>query len=681
MRFRGYLAVILAATSCSAFALDGEWEDFKYSLKSTVTMGLGIRAEKRNLDQVAKLSVPGQGNLCTSGVGSNNGCTTTVGNQALINARGGFTGVNTDAGDWNYNQGDITDSIISYTPEFKLQRGDVKVEFSGLFYYDPVNANFTEFHADNFYQPTYTQRSQRVVNAYARGAELRKAFIQINQDVLGQSFSFRLGRQILPWGESLLVLFNNLNQLNPVDANAAARPGFQLGNLSTPVNMAVLSFPVMNNLSVELVAPLEWRPVRAPPFGSFASSTNAINNDYAILGLGNQHDDPNGIGKPYSNNNLISSNPYRLRVLPDDYARASNFGQYGARMTYIAEWLNNTEVSLHYLHYHSQFPYLSGYATNATCLRNVSNIVSAAVACNGFNGTINSGSGTDPLPINSAKLFLDYPENIDLFGVSFNTKLAGLALSGEYAYRPNMPLQIETTDIIFALLQPALPRQDISVGAATIPSARHAIPDYLSQYRGIDIQANQLVHGYERFHMHNVSLSALKLMPHNPFGADVMTAILELGATYIDNMPDFHVLPLNGSGDKTHPSAGADGTGNGSGSSAPDTRRLNPTTQTFDIPTKLSYGYRTVIKLAYNRLVPGVVLEPSLIFLHDLRGITPSPQTNFIEGRKVANLGVGMRFPNQLLLGTAYEAKFGSNAREYLDRDRDRVVVYGSYSF
>ena len=47
----------------------------------------------------------------------------------------------------------------------------------------------------------------------------------------------------------------------------------------------------------------------------------------------------------------------------------------------------------------------------------------------------------------------------------------------------------------------------------------------------------------------------------------------------------------------------------------------------------------------------------------------------------MANLGLVMRFPNQLQLGAGYEAKFGSNIREYLERDRDRILLYGSYSF
>lgn len=688
MTIRGLLlAACLTSLAGSVSALEGELAGINYTVKSRVLVGVGIRAEDRDLNQVAKLSVPGQENLCNN---NNNGCTTEQGNRDLINAKGSFSGTNGDDGNWNYNKGDITDSSILFSPEIKLQRGDVKVEFSGLFYYDPVNADFTEYHADDLYQPTRTHRADNVVDVYARRAELRKAYFQYTPEIFGQSFNLKVGRQVLPWGESLLVLFNNLNQLNPLDANAAARPGFQLSDVSTPINMAVLSFPILDSLSLELVAPLEWRAVRAPPHGSFASTLDPVDNNFLTLGLGNQHEDPNQISTPYGNNGLLTSTSYSPRVLPAEFGYASDKGQYGGRLTYVADWLNEgTEISLHYLHYHSQFPYLSGYAANESCWHRSSGANGSLAfldATNDCGGFANVPGGRDPLTVDTLKVFLEYPEDIDLFGLSFNTNLGGVAVSGEYAYRPNMPLQILTTDVLFALLQPALPTQDLTavpgsplMAGTVIPSGRNAVPDYLSRYRGFEVQGNQLIHGYERFPVHNVSMSMLKLFPHNPFGADDMTTILELGATYIENMTGSQVLPLNGPGENTHTSPGADGTGSTTG--ATDTRRQNPTQQTWNRPTALSYGYRAVARLAYNTLIPGAVFEPSLIFFHDLKGITPAPQSNFIEGRKVANLGLVLRFPNELQLGAGYEAKFGSTVREYLERDRDRILLYGSYSF
>lgn len=444
--------------------------------------------------------------------------------------------------------------------------------------------------------------------------------------------------------------------------------------------MAVLSFPLGDSVSAELVAPLEWRPVNAPPHGSFAALSDIPFNHFITLG-GNIHEDPNFESSVYYPASLISSSSYTAKLLPAEYGFASDTGQYGGRLTYVADWLNDgTEISLHYLHYHSQLPYLSGFAAKSTCIKpNTTTLPGALVDCMGFKGSLYQG-GQEPLPINTSVFFLDYPENIDLMGISFNTNVYGVALSGEYAYRPNMPLQIHTTDLVYALTQTALPQNEINGGVANLPSRNRGIPSYLAAYRG-GVEAEKLVRGYERFPVSNVSISGLKLFPNNPFGADDMISILEVGATYVHRMPDFHELPLNGSGDNTHPSAGADGTGNGDGSTAPDTGRLTPTTQTFNIPTALSYGYRTVNRLVYHKLIPGAVFEPTLTFFHDLKGITPSPTTNFIQGRRSASLTMQLRFPNELLLGAGYEAKFGGSEKENLEQDRDRMVVYSTFSF
>jgi len=697
---RGLMWVICLLTFATpSWALEGELAGIRFNVKTNVLAGVAFRAEDRDLNQVAKLSIPGQESLCDgndSAGQASNGCTSVQGNRDLINAKGAFTGTNSDDGNWNYDKGDITDSAIRISPEIKLQRGDLKVEFSGLFYYDPVNANFEEFHADSTYQPERTPRDQNVVDIYARRAELRKAFFQYTPEVFGLPINLKVGRQVLPWGESLLTLFHNLNQLNPLDANAAVRPGFQLSDVSTPVNMAVVSFPILDSLSLELVAPLEWQGVRAPPHGSFASTLDPVDNDYLTLGLGNQKENPDRVPTAYGNNGLITRTSYSPKVLPPEFGYASDKGQYGGRLTYVADWLNNgTEISLHYLHYHSPFPYLSGFAADESCWhrssgRNLNGSPNGNLAfldalsdCRGF---ANAPGGENPLTVDTLKVFLDYPENIDMFGLSFNTNVLGVALSGEYAYRPNMPLQILTTDVLFSLLQPALPTQDLIavpnsplMAGTIIPSGENALPSYIEKYRGFQVQGNQYVQGYERFPVHNISLSFLKLFPHNPFGADDMTTILELGATYIDNMTGSQELPLNGPGENTHTSPGADGTGTASGT--PDTRRQNPTQQTWNRPTELSYGYRAVARFAYNNLIPGAVFEPSIIFFHDLKGITPAPQANFIEGRRIANVGLVLRFPNQLQLGAGYEAKFGSNIREYLERDRDRILFYGTYSF
>src|SRR3546814_11113520 len=92
-------------------------------------------------------------------------------------------------------------------------------------------------------------------------------------------------------------------------------------------------------------------------------------------------------------------------------------------------------------------------------------------------------SGKDPLQVDTATLFLDYPENIQLYVISFNTNIGSWAVSGEYGYRPNQPLQILQSDVLFATLGPAFPAQDIPIGLNTVtdPALLSALPGALAQ--------------------------------------------------------------------------------------------------------------------------------------------------------------------------------------------------------
>ena len=67
-----------------------------------------------------------------------------------------------------------------------------------------------------------------------------------------------------------------------------------------------------------------------------------------------------------------------------------------------------------------------------------------------------------------AKTFLDYPKNIQMFGMSFNTNLGSWSLAGEYSIRPQLPVQVQVPDVLFAALQPAFPKQDIPVNLGIV---------------------------------------------------------------------------------------------------------------------------------------------------------------------------------------------------------------------
>ena len=103
---------------------------------------------------------------------------------------------------------------------------------------------------------------------------------------------------------------------------------------------------------------------------------------------------------------------------------AKNGGQFGLSLRYYAEKLRGTEFGFYYLNYHSRLPLISGAAV------------------------------TSLLDFRTGKYWTEYPENIHLWGASFNTTVGTWALSGEVTYRPNAPLQIDDVEILFAGLTP-----------------------------------------------------------------------------------------------------------------------------------------------------------------------------------------------------------------------------------
>lgn len=95
--------------------------------------------------------------------------------------------------------------------------------------------------------------------------------------------------------------------------------------------------------------------------------------------------------------------------------------------------MNETEFGLFYINYHSRLP-----------------IVSAKT------GT-REGALTGDYA-GSSRYIVEYPEDIHLFGASFNTMLqrSGVALKGECTYRPNMPLSKRGERTIFIIRQSLL---------------------------------------------------------------------------------------------------------------------------------------------------------------------------------------------------------------------------------
>jgi hypothetical protein len=477
----------------------GDDEAIEGVLNSTVMVGAAIRMQDRHTDYLGKANI--NPDVCG---GPNQSCQGLFRDQghpatALANAPGQFS-PNYDDGNWNYDKGDLTSGIAKITQDLTLTYGNYGFFTKGLYYYDWVNADFTEYHPNELNasnkEGLVTPDPALGLDQYGKGAPVYRKrnggelLSQVGAEVQlldayffgsvplwdDKELSFKIGRQLINWGESLLQALNSLNQANPVNANNYYRVGYQVEEIFTPLNMVSFSFEPFYNASFEAFYQLEWQPLEAPAPGTMYAVSDVVGVDnavnYAYVNFGGAPEDPDGLAfplyNPLSGVTNTSTTIERLKDREPDTA-----GQYGVSLKYYAEELNNgTEFGLYYMNYHSRLPYASFFSTVASCARREGNAlgidaydpVSFLAACPDLP-IVHELIGADPanatsnaVPLDTVKLMVEYPEDIHLMGVSFATTAFGWSFQGEVAYRPNAPLQVDTEDLVFAAFGPTLSR-------------------------------------------------------------------------------------------------------------------------------------------------------------------------------------------------------------------------------
>ncbi len=682
----------LAATSASAW--DYSWAGIDFSIENRVSIGAAWRMEERDNALLGKLNVPGQQNLCAP-----EDCLGLDGSvepiRRLVNAEGGYTLHNTDNGNMNYDQYDPVAAVTKLSTKITATWDNFIFKFSGIGFYDPINTDFEETHNNTRLQPRHTDRGREVEERYAKNAEVREAFINGLFTVFDRELSLTLGQQRLRWGEANLHLFNTLDVINPLDAGLARMPGFSIGEINIPVGLAVASATLTESLSLEAFYQYDWEPVRPDPAGSFLSVNDvAGGGDYAILGLGQFAEDPNKQYVSEGNARLISSATRTLFIPNERFAAPEDGGQYGLRLNWYAEdLLNGTELGFYYANYHSRLPYASAHAGDRSCTRDAAipgDLVSALAACQGFNGAFNP-VGLEPTPVDTMRLFQDFPEDIRLFGTSFNTTLGKWSVSGEYAYRDNLPLQVLQSDVVFTALQNSVPAEDIPVGVGvipgatlfTIPGARSVFPALLTEYRNQTPLPGEYIPGYERFKVDQFVLTGVRIFSSsNPIKANQIIWLVEAGFTHVRDLPDPTELAFQGAGDFSHPTPGSDGTGQPAGQPV-NTLSINPTQQTEGFAEDFAWGVRTLLRITYNNVFnlfgKDVNLYPTLIWFEDIEGISPSPMQNYVEDTRMMAPGLFFELGSDFSGNIIYQYHDGDERN--LRRDRDNLGISLIYNF
>ena len=290
----------------------------------------------------------------------------------------------------------------------------------------------------------------------------------------------------------------------------------------------------------------------------------------------------------------------------------------------------------------------------------------------------------------TAGYYTEYPENIKLIGLSFNTQLqwGGIALQGEVAYRQDVPLQYDDVELLFAALTPFEQGLATLRGTPLPPDCPEGNPaastlthcGQLGAY-GLD----QKVQGWGLFDTYQAQFTVTDTFT-NILGAAQMVVVAEAGVTYVDGMPDKLTGGPNGRGLRFNgPGTNVSGNFELRGRHCPtiptaDCLALNLVEPQDRFADATSWGYRVAGRLEYPGLMGPWNVIPRFIWQQDVDGTTPGPGGNFVEGRYGLTLGVEANLRATWALDMSW-TKFGGAGRFNDLNDRDFVAATLKYSF
>jgi hypothetical protein len=635
----------------------------------------------------------------------------------LIGTANGGTGrsPNIDDGDLNYRKGRVS-SAYKAVAELSLDRGENFGIFvrGSLLYDDLVEDSETD-------RTPISESAKDLAGSYLR---LLDAFVYGRWDVGGHLLDIRAGRQVANWGESTFIQGGINGAINHFDVAALRVPGAELREAYLPQEMLKLGFGLTDNLTVEGIGLFDWDRTEPEPVGTYFSSNDFVprGGEQVFLGFGQYSDqgtDFRPLGGPFIEN--FQGVPRAPTVEPSDS------GQYGVSLRwFLPNFAQGTEFGFYFVNYHSKLPLISGRTGTQAGIGNSIGTLTAAIAtaqglasglpldaavaiaanagagaaaANGGDLSAETAAGYATIAGNTvlgggnvsaqaqqlaiheyaqtARYFTEYPEDIQLFGVSFNTQLGttGVALQGEVSYRQDVPLQFDDVEVLFAALTPfeaaAFAAQGLPLPTACVPGAGATL-SRCGQLGAFGTE--EVVKGWDLFDVWQGQMTATKAFPPM-LGAAQLVAVIEAGMTRVDGMPSKTEGGPNGRGLRF----------NGPGTSVSGNEELagrhfgevEPLDRFADAN---SWGYRMALRLDYLSLIGAWNFSPRFVWSHDVDGTTPGPGGNFVDGRRGATFGVLASYQSQLEFDVSYTTFDGAGRYNELG-DRDFFAANVKYSF
>ncbi len=551
----------------------------------------------------------------------------------LANGGTGYTQTGDD-GRLNFKKGETFSKIFKGVHDLELRYRDSGAFIRGKYWYDFELKDENRLFKD-------ISDSNRKEAAQSSGAQILDAFLYHNYAIGDLPGTVRLGKQVVSWGESTFI-GNSINSINPLDAAAFRRPGAEIKEGLIPVNMLYVSQSLTDRLSMEAFYQLEWDQTIIDNCGTFYASNDVAadgcDDNYTVLSAA-QRDAIIGAGVTIDQlNALIGADYYAglddlgIIVGPEGVTvprggdrDARDSGQYG----FAFRWLGDVaEYGLYFMNYHSRTPTVGYQNASAAEIQALLGLLGTPSP----GGPLPSGAAFSGLAsaalLSNGEYYLEYPEDIRLYGASFSTTLpTGTAWSGEISYRPNLPVALNST------YTTGLLATGIGGSIAT------------GDFAGAIGQAGIEHRGYNRKEVTQLQTTFTHFFDQ-VLGAQRVTVVGEIGYAHVGGLESKSELrygrdPIYG---LDTPEYGNDG-----------------------FVTANSWGYRLRAIADYDNVFAGINFKPNLSFSHDVDGYGPNGLFN--EGSKAVSIGLDAEYQNMYTASLSYTDFFGGDYNTLVDRD------------
>nr|WP_246480830.1 DUF1302 domain-containing protein [Motiliproteus sediminis] len=555
--------------------------------------------------------------------------------QSLISVLNGGTAAGNavnDDGNLNFEKRDTFSKIFKGVHDLSLTYKNMGAFVRGKYWYDFELKDESRpwGHVNNGYAAGDALNDDGF-NDYAKfsGAEILDAFVYGNFDLGDMPATVRVGRQVVSWGESTFIQ-GGINAINPIDVAAFRRPGAEIKEGLLPVNMLFGSVGVTDALSVEGFYQLEWEETAIDGCGTYFSNVDYIAQGCDVLTLGSVAF-LNGFPQ-FAGDAAAFNNGFYVERGGEGHRKPDDDGQFGLAFRYYAEELNATEFGFYYMNYHSRLPVASGITTGYNWL--IGDVTGDGIPDTTPQTFIPVGNPAGALGQNPV-YFSEYPEDIQLLGLSFATTAGELAVSGEISHQRDVPIQINGADLVGAIL---------FAGNQTGNPMNGRVQAAVANTVATQSASGTEVRGYDQFDVTQAQVTVAKFIDQM-MGASRITLVGELAVNHIHSFKDADEGGIRYGRASEFGQAGTDG-----------------------FVTQDSWGYRARAIFSYPDVIAGINLKPSVAWSHDVNGYSPV-NTGFVEDRKAISFGLGAEYRNTYTANLSYTRFSGGDYDTLKDRD------------